>query len=72
MAYLTPYGSKCRCGSRATVRLIGQFNNELGTYCKTCGNAALKRQQDIENKNWDLILAAETPERKAELRKMLA
>jgi hypothetical protein len=72
MAYLRPVPTCIKCHKTAQVELIGQFNNSLGFFCKTDGNAALQRHGDIERKNWKLIEEAETPERKAELRKMLA
>jgi hypothetical protein len=73
MAYLRSCLHACLvCKRPAKVELVGQFNNPLGHFCASHGKASLRRQVGIEQENWKLIQGAETPERAAELRKMLA
>jgi hypothetical protein len=72
MAYLRDLPRCITCHGTAKVEVIGQFNNSLGFFCTSHGRARLRRQEEIEQKNWATIKTAETPERAAELRKMLA
>lgn len=50
MAYLRDFTTICKnCGKRPVVELIDRWNGNRGTYCRKCGEKALKLQNLREN-----------------------
>lgn len=57
MAHLRSIQRPCAtCGKPATVELVNRFNSPQGSYCKHCGQKALKRQQATEDHERAVVL----------------